>query len=129
MDNLSTQYRASGHSAAIRRTGKLPGECGGRFRIHSMARPVVHERTVEFPQTGTRFAQLRGTSRDQVEHGLGVAGLGGHRLQHVDCRRLLFDPFAIFAVAFGQCRGALLQFAIRFGAADGDHRLLGEGLQ
>ena len=41
----------------------------------------------------------------------------------------MFDLLAVFAVALRQRGGARLQFAIGLGAPDGDHRLLGEGLQ
>ena len=39
------------------------------------------------------------STRDQVEHWLGIARRGGHRLQDIDGRGLMFDPLAVFAVA------------------------------
>ena len=46
-----------------------------------------------------RLAERTRPFGDQLEHRLCIAGGGRHDLQHVDCRCLLFDPFAVFAVA------------------------------
>jgi hypothetical protein len=86
-------------------------------------------------QSGIEFEQHRrgGSAQiacprcDQIEHGLRVVGRGGHRLQHVDCRGLLFNSLTVFGVALSQRRGLFLQCAIRLGAADGDHCLLSKG--
>ena len=66
------QNRASSRGSLVGAPGKQSKERGDPFRLEAMMRPSVHQRAVEFPQTRARFAQLRGTSRDQVEYRLRV---------------------------------------------------------
>ena len=66
---------------------------------------------------------------DQIEYRPRISGRCRHGFEHVDGRRLVLDPFAVFVVAAGQFFGAFLQRVPHLGAAYSDHRLLGEGFQ
>ena len=90
----------------------------------------MQQLTIEFGQSCPgRVTEFQRPAGYQLEHRLCIARRTRHHLQHVDGRGLLFDAFAVFAVAPSKFGGAFLQFAIRLGTADSDHRLLGEGPQ
>ena len=67
-------------------------------------------------------AQPSGGLDQRIQNRLQIEGRAADDLQHIAGRGLVFERFLEVA-------GALLQFAMRLGAGDGDHRLLGEGLQ
>ena len=69
-----------------------------------------------------RDAKPRGGFDQRVKHRLQIEGRAADDLQHVAGRGLVFQRF----LKIGR---AGLQRAISLGAADGDHRLLGEGFQ
>ena len=98
---------------------------------------IVRQIFVWKPKICDQSSQLAVAERDQgllritkpgggldhrIEHGLQIEGRAADDLQHVAGRGLVFQRF----LKVGR---AGLQRAIRLGAGDRDHRLLGEGLQ
>jgi hypothetical protein len=67
-------------------------------------------------------AQSRGRLDERLQNRLQIEGRAADDLQHIAGRGLVFERFL-------KVSGPLVQFTIGLGAGDGDHRLLGEGLQ
>ena len=85
------------------------------------------EQTVVLKQIGAlTVAPCACLLDNQIEHRLRVAGRGRHRLQHIDRRCLMRDPFVMVAVALSQRSVALAEFPpqLRVGALKFDDHVV-----
>ena len=131
IDDLTLQNRPPDHGVGRWLHWEPAREGFDRFIVHvAVVGPHMQEvAVILIKRRGVRIAKFMCTAHDQLEDGVQVHRRGRHHFEHVDGGGLLLDPFAIFAIALGQRFGAFVQCAIRLGAADCDHRLLGEGFQ
>ena len=133
MDDLPVQNCPAGDGPARRRHRERRAKAGDRVSgIDAVTRPQREWTSLPSNSNNPAEAPLHSScARRVIRSNTGWVSSGEADITFstsmvADCCSIR-SPNSLLRC--GQRRGARLQFAIRLGAADGDHRLLGEGLQ